>query len=159
MSKDHDLFNDINYFTDRPFVGQDLYRLICGEKIGSGAYRSVYDSLLVKNAVVKITEDVRANILEMEVWKAVKDTPAVRWFAPCLYISPAGHILIQRKARPVKPSDKLPKKLPMLFTDIKKENFGYIGKQLVCTDYQFISRAIDIAWNTNMREVDWNYPN
>lgn len=139
---------------DYPFVAQDLARFALGDFIGSGAYRYVFEFDLIPNTVIKYCPEADANVLEMAVWKAAKGQKYAKWLAPCLHISFQGHFLIQRKCKPVKYTDKLPKMIPDFFTDIKLENFGWIGKQLVCHDYQFLTRAIDRSMHV-MRKETW----
>jgi hypothetical protein len=149
-------FVEINYVLENPFVSSDLVRLVMGDKIGHGAYRTVYEFPLRKNTVIKVAADYEtSNLLEWAVWQAVKNTPYKKWFAPCMEISRCGHFLLQKRIKPIKAGDKLPKKIPAVFNDIKKENWGWIGKQLVCHDYQSIDRAYDFAFNVNMKEVNW----
>jgi hypothetical protein len=154
QSKRLERFVDISDVSHYPFVTQDALRFICGDKISEGQYRAVFDCDLFKGYVVKVSYTPFANITEFEVWQAVKGTPHAKWFAPCLNISPCGHFLIQKKVRAISDKDKLPKKLPNVFTDIKKTNFGFIGKQLVCHDYQMLCRAIDASFLTNY-VVEW----
>ncbi len=145
---------DIIHLSGYPFVCMDLLRFVCGDKLGEGAYRSVFEFDHIKNTVIKISHDNNANITEYEVWKNVIGTKHEKWFAPCITISPCGHFLIQKRVRPITDQDKLPKRMPDMFTDIKKSNFGFIGKQLVCHDYQFLIRAIDASFLTS-RNVEW----
>ena len=142
---------------NNPFDMQDLLRMCVGDFIAAGEYRSVFDWSLKKGVVVKYChkDDCSPNWTEYSIWNAVKGTKYEKWFCPVLEISPCGSFLLMKKARSIKETDKLPKKLPNFFTDIHTGNFGWIGSQLVCTDYQFISRALDLSFNTNMRDVDW----
>ena len=150
-----DRFFNIQWFAERPFLGMEALRFLLGDKIGSGQFRAVYSFDFIPNSVIKVcTKESPANIIEMEVWKLAKGTTYEKWFAPCLYISPEGSFLIQKKCKPIPESGKLPKNIPSFFADVKRANWGYIGKQLVCHDYQFIIRALDIAMNSK-REVSW----
>jgi hypothetical protein len=142
-------YADIRHVTDRPFVSEDLIRFCLGDKISEGAYRAVYEFDLIPNTVIKISLGGTPNIVEFEVWEQLKDTPYAKWLAPCLHISPTGHFLIQRKCKPVPPDYKLPKKLPEFFTDLKRENWGLLNGKLVCVDYQFIMRSLDVAFNAS----------
>jgi hypothetical protein len=154
-----DRFTALNYLAERPFIVQDLLRMCCADVIGSGAFRAVFDYGFHKGYVMKVCDGSDANVIEHEIWRTVKDMPYAKWFAPCIDLSPCGYFLVQKKTRPIKASDKLPKAIPGFFTDIKKENFGWIGKQLVCHDYQFLTSGIDLAFNTMLRKVDWNKVN
>lgn len=148
-------YRDINFLTNRQFFSQDLARLCLGDKLGEGAYRAVFEFDLIPNSVIKITTATEVNVIEFNVWNQLKKTQYSKWFAPCLFISPCGHFLIQKRVRPIKDGDKLPKKLPAVFTDIKKANWGWLGKRLVCHDYQFISKAFELGFNVHMDNVKW----
>lgn len=140
-----------------PFAMQDLVRFCLGNFIAKGSSRTVFVWDMRPNTVVKYchADDCEANWVEYAIWQAVKDTKSARWFCPVIDISPCGRFLLMEKARPIVKTDKLPKKLPNVFTDIHTGNFGWLGSQLVCTDYQFIGRPLDIALCTNMREANW----
>ncbi|MDB5200590.1 MAG: hypothetical protein JWO92_2553 [Chitinophagaceae bacterium] len=148
-------FNDINFIVNRQFFAQDLLRLCFGNKLGEGAYRAVFEFDLIPNTVIKVADVTKSNVLEYHVWEGLKNTSYHKWFAPCLFISPCGHFLIQKRVRPIKDGDKLPNKLPAIFTDIKKNNWGWIGKRLVCHDYQFIHKAFELGFNVHMHNVKW----
>lgn len=136
--------------TQNLFSLTDLMRLCLGDKIGEGQYRVVFDFDLIPDTVIKWDKNgvPSCNWNEYNVYNAMKDTKFKKWFAPIVGISPGGEFLLMKKARPITDSDKLPKRLPNFFTDIKRQNFGYIGDQLVCVDYQFIFRALDISFQS-----------
>jgi len=138
------------------FSLMDLMRLCLGAKIGEGQYRVVYDFDLIPDVVCKWDKNTcpACNWNEFNVWNAMKDTKYKKWFAPVLNISPGGEFLLMQKARPIQDGDKLPTNIPNFFTDIKRENFGFIGTQIVCVDYQFIYRALDLAFNSGTRKFD-----
>lgn len=141
-----------------PFALQDLARFCLGDYIGGGEYRLVFDFDPVSGSVIKFcnADDCQSNWTEYSIWQSVKDTKNAKWFCPVIDISPCGRFLIMEKARAIKEDENLPKKLPNFFTDIKRSNFGFIGDRLVCTDYQFISRAIDLSFCTSNRNADWD---
>lgn len=154
--------NNLNYLAkmnviNNPFATQDLLRFCLGDFIGSGDYRMVFEWSFKPNTVVKYcdAEDCQANWTEYSIWESVKGTKNEKWFCPVLGISPCGRFLLMKKAKPIKATDKFPKKIPNFFTDTHTGNFGWIGKRLVCTDYQFIHRALDISFNTKMRNAEW----
>lgn len=149
-----DRFSGIHHISTMPFIMRDCVELLCGMKLGSGQFRDVYQCNIIRNAVVKVSTEPQANWCEYNVWQSVADQKYAKWFAPVLWISPGGHLLIMQKARMLKYEDKKPAKIPSFFTDLKLSNFGWIGKQLVCTDYQFITRAIDIAFGANFRKFE-----
>jgi len=142
---------------DLPFAMQDLVRFCFGDFIGKGSFRTVFNWDLRSGTVVKFchANDCQSNWTEYAIWQSIKDTKNAKWFCPVIDISPCGRFLLMKKARSLKQTDKLPTKLPNFFTDIHTGNFGWIGKQLVCTDYQFIERPLDLSFNTNMRKAEW----
>lgn len=132
-------------YIDDPKVTLEIFDCILGEFIGSGCFREVYQHPHYKDYVVKIeTGNTRENCLEWDVWRSVQFTENAKWFAPCTYISDNGIILIQKKVKVLwdKPQSKIPDKIPWFFTDIKSDNFGWIGNQLVCHDYSFTAGMI-----------------
>jgi len=139
----------------------EAFNLLCGDKIGTGMSRTVFECVLLPNYVVKVeTDSCRfQNILEYETWNIVKWTEASRWFAECRWISPNGKILIQEKTRP--PADhELVEKVPIWFTDLKRSNWGMVrtnGKKeyLVCHDYGTSLMLQNGTVTKRMRKADW----
>jgi hypothetical protein len=73
--------------------------------------------------------------MEWMVWESVRSVDYVRdWFAPCLFISPTGGVLLQVRTTPVLSHD-LPERVPVYLTDLKPRNFGRLGKRIVQHDY------------------------
>jgi len=128
--------------TERCF--ESAFNLLCGEVIGRGMSRTVYDSPLLPNSVIKVETAAHQfqNVIEWETWERVRDTPASRWFAACEWISPDGIVLVMQRTRPPAPSE-FPDRVPVYLTDMKRTNYGMVGecrggvgKQLlVCHDY------------------------
>ena len=128
-------------------IVNDLCNSLLGEKLGSGSTRDVYVLSYDTSKVVKIAKDGgRQNILEYETWRSVQHSDYhSKWFAPCVWISNGGNILIQERAVPIIPPkldkdykvmiDKIPDKIPNYFTDIKLTNFGFIDGRFCCIDY------------------------
>lgn len=113
----------------------DLFHLLCGEEIGRGQYRVVYQHALDRRLVVK--HDTRANwsnVQEYAMWCNLQDGALSKWLAPVEWLSPGGIWLIQAKTRPI-PIGKYPKKVPAIFADIKPENWGLYKGRPVCHDY------------------------
>jgi hypothetical protein len=114
-----------------------------GSVIGNGAYRCVYEDLHDASCVIKVERRDRAtfhfaNVLEWEVWQALRGTAVGRLIAPCLDISHNGQVLIQKKTEPLdwkRDRAGLPKELPRCFTDLALRNWGRLGKKIVCHDY------------------------
>jgi len=137
--------------------------MVLGEYIGSGATRVVYSYGPDPRYVVKIQDDETSgfdNVIEWSIWSLVENYQAeayrdiTRWFAPCKCISDNGRMLIQRKTKPINSMADLPDKIPNFFTDIKPENFGLIGKNLVCHDYaDVLYRLGYLGFNKRMRSA------
>lgn len=128
------------FITQLPEIGFEMVNFVCGDLIGAGGSREVYEYNLDPKFVVKIdvAEDCGDNIVEWRIWNIVRHTTdgTKDWFAECTWISTNGRIMLQRKTKPLHTKyDKIPDKIPAYFTDIKESNFGWIGDNLVCHDY------------------------
>ena len=134
-------------------IPRDLLRLICGEEIGSGIGRTVYECTIRPDLVVKIETPAGSfqNVLEWEFWRAWEfDKGMKRWLAPCEAISQCGTILLQQRTTPI-PQARLPAKMPKFLTDTKISNFGLWKNRVVCHDYgMVVSEA-----STALRKVEW----
>ena len=141
------------------FSSEDMVRMCLGDKLGEGQYRIVFDFALIPDTVCKFDKScpASANWNEYNVWNAVKGTRHEKWFAPIVAISPGGEFLLMKKARPIQDGDKWPKKIPLFFADVKRDNFGFIDNKIVCTDYQFICRAVDLSFNSGTRDFNLSY--
>lgn len=133
-------------------VNTDLILSLCGKKIGSGSQRYVYEYNLDKKYVIKIEPNsTESNITEYMLWDEVKglrgDLEWVKeWFAPILWMSPNGKILVmERTYEESKIRGKnleRPKEVPAFFSDLKYDNWGWIGNKFVCHDYGFLYKFI-----------------
>ena len=125
-----------DYIIDVPdVIKNDFIKLFCGELIGYGVYRQVYqhkfdDSLVIK--VESADSKLFANTREWVIWNELENDPMRKYFAPCVDISENGLILIQKKTKPM---GKYPDKIPAFFTDTKRANYGSYKGQFVCHDY------------------------
>ncbi len=121
-----------------PETYQDAFNLLCGDKIGEGTTRTVFECKLRPELVVKVEDgDMRdfANVVEAKFWSEYEGSPAIaKWLAPVEFLSPDGRILLQRRADPVREKE-LPKKIPAFLADTKVGNFGRISGRIVCVDY------------------------
>lgn len=135
---------------------EDAFNLLCGDLIGRGIHRFVYECRIRPDLVVKVENNDHmryfANVHEMAFWsehhrfKAVAD-----WLAPCEFLSPDGRILLQKRAEPLHMTAPLPDKLPAFLTDWKRENYGMYDGRFVCVDY-----AMTIPNpNRKLRKVTW----
>lgn len=137
---------------------KQIQKQICGELIGFGCYRSVYALKGNPDYVVKIEDDPTtgtfANITEWRnyinnrEWKFLAD-----YLAPCELITEDGRVLIQRRVT-FKSKELYPTHVPIMFTDIKTANFGWIGKQFVCCDYAYIPVCVVQKGGIKMQRVE-----
>lgn len=126
------------FLKDTDLVRENM-NFLCGELIGSGSFRDVFQYQLDPNYVVKIQREkgMFNNIIEFEIWKLVMGSEYEKYFARCSWISDGGRIMLQRKTTPFTKRKPAPEVIPNFFTDIKDSNFGYIGKQLTAHDYDY----------------------
>lgn len=129
--------NEIMEFTSE--VHDALSGLVFGEEIGRGAFRIVYDYPLDDSLVIKgafCHRGIASNFKEKAIWEEVSMREDIaKWLAPVMGMSHNGRYLIMKKARMSEDTSEFPKKVPHFFTDLKYQNYGFIGKQLVCVDY------------------------
>lgn len=121
---------------------EDAFNLLCGKQLGEGIHRKVFECRLRDDLVVKVEDDGEnfwrffANAHEMRFWNDHRDyQPVAKWLAPCRYLSPDGRILLQDRCESITRAYELPEKMPSFLTDFKRENFGWLGGNLVCLDY------------------------
>jgi hypothetical protein len=136
-------------------VELDFFRMFCGDLIGTGVARTVYNHAQDPKLVVKIEHYARSfqNIIEWETWKRVEMTEHAKWFAPCVNVSPTGIVLIQKKTA-IKSTKHYPERIPTFFTDTKYSNYGFLGRQLVCHDYG-VHLLMEKGMRKTMRKADW----
>lgn len=118
-------------------VQRDLFNVLCGDRLGKGTAREVYECTLDPTKVIKI-EYANAsfqNVMEWDIWLWASHGPLKKWFAPCRFISGCGIVMVQDRVQPLPKTYKLPKKLPSLIGDLKRENFGLLKGRLVTCDY------------------------
>lgn len=137
----------------RTYLAIDMFAMMKGEKLGSGAYRDVFECNLNPKWVIKVEAGRKwCNVAEFLIWRDWQNCPKIaEWLAPIHHISPDGHILIQSRTKPLN-RRKLPKTLPKFLTDIKPENFGILNGRVVCHDYAFILSTL----KHDHRKVKWN---
>lgn len=140
-----------------PPLWQDALSLLCGNRIGDGISRAVFECELNAEWVVKVcySGDKRfQNQYEWRFWDNAQEAPDVKkWLAPCLHISQAGNFLIQRRTTPVTIAElrkKVPR-VPRFLTDLKPANWGRIGKNIVCHDYGTALMEL----TSGMKKADW----
>lgn len=121
---------------DDNVVHRDAFRMLTGKRLGGGMSREVYECELFPDCVVKVEDSAGffQNVIEWETWSRVRGTAYERWFAPCRWISPNGSILIMARTTELR-EHELPKRMPVFLTDFKRQNYGRLGRQVVCHDY------------------------
>lgn len=135
---------------------EQIKQTFVGNMIGEGCYRKVHECRLDPSLVIKLekTYDTFSNIMEWKVWQEVEYSPFKKWFAPCVFMSDNGDVLIQKKVDPISKRDKLPDSIPAFLSDIKPENFGFFEGRLVCSDYG--SLPITAQWSEKkMKKANW----
>lgn len=120
-------------------IAVDAFNMLCGKKIGSGAFRDVFECKLLPDMVVKVetNTDYRdfANAKEMKFWCDNQNHSEIaKWLAPCTYLSPDARVMLQRRVASISESE-MPEKLPAFLSDIKADNFGRLDGRIVCVDY------------------------
>lgn len=140
-------------------TADQIINKVCGNLIGSGKFRDVYELKGNPDYVVKFERDPSlarfANVCEWINWKDNYEWDYLYpWLCPCVDITETGQFLIQRRAQPLKP-DQLPEKVPSLFTDLKPENFGWLENRIVILDYSFF--AIHTPTN-KFKKAKWRFP-
>lgn len=146
---------------------EDAFNLLCGDRIGYGMSRQVFECALLPGYVVKVEKDPMhtwQNIMEWKTWDIVQDTAASRWFAECRWISPGGKILIQERTRPAGLAE-FPDRVPLWFTDLKRQNWGMAKSQrkngtpgkewLVCIDYGTCLALQDGTSTKRTKKAEW----
>lgn len=152
--KDREL---IEWMRGSPTATVDLFRMLTGEVIGRGAFRTVYECDLNKDWVVKVETHSGefSNTTEWQVWEwcnRCQPHIAEKYLAPCRFISPCGLFLIQDKTTKTD-LKSYPKKVPaFLNNDIKESNWGLYKNRVVCHDYGMLrytagSKLEKVCWH------------
>jgi hypothetical protein len=146
---------------DNPEIFKGIAELLCGKRLGSGCSRTVFQCKVDRSLVVKIEEDPEwhhQNIMEWEVWQHVEYNKKInKWFAPCIALSPCGRILLQKKVK-FRDVSTYPAKIPAFFTDFQATNYGFLGKQFVCSDYGLMLHDVGLG-SKRLKKVDWSKEN
>jgi hypothetical protein len=145
-----------------PAVGYDFVTSLCGEYLGSGQFRSVFDYALDDKYVIKVEpKNTNCNTIEYMMYNEIQylqgDLNWVKdWFSPVKWISPNGRLLVMRKTKPHtdKTKKKRPDNIPKFLWDVKEENFGWIGNNYVCHDYGQLYNLIE--YSKRMVKIDWD---
>lgn len=141
-------------------VKEDAFNFLCGNLIGRGMDRDVFECNLRKDVVIKVeAADVRCrfqNLQEWMVWGRIAGTEFEKWFAPVLEISPNGRCLMMARTE-VLGQAELPDRMPAFFTDFKRQNFGRYQGRIVCHDYGS-NLLMEQGMTRRMRKVKWRDP-
>lgn len=128
----------------------------CGRKLGQGCSRSVYEFKPDPRYVIKITDwaGIESNLLELHIWMELKWVhDLAQWLAPVIWANQDCRVILQRRVE-FKAIGKYPKKVPHWFTDLKIQNYGWIGRRFVCADYG--GCVITNGFTRRMKTVNWN---
>lgn len=141
--------------TESSFFENEARSLFLGDFLGRGSTREVYAIHSDDSSVIKIETGSRAfqNVEEWSCWTWLKHLPISDWFAPCISISAAGSMLIQRRVYPMRPGER-PVKVPAFLCDLKPENFGMLDGRPVCCDYGTVLSAIRQS-HKHLVKADW----
>lgn len=134
-------FKQINTLTNGKKLN-GIVKVLCDEKIGKGANREVFILKQNPGYVVKVEGNPStgnfANISEFCNYRDYREVLGFgKFLAPCEFITETGQVLIQKRVEFKRRKD-YPKYIPAVFTDLKLQNFGWIGNQFVCCDYSFL---------------------
>jgi hypothetical protein len=134
---------------------RDFLLSVIREQLGIGRDRRVFANELLPDCVIKLEDGYRAfqNVIEWDTWDRVKGTKWACWFAPCVWISQCGAVLVMKRTTPAR-QHEYPERVPMFLTDLKRANYGLLGKRLVCHDYG-TNMAYEHGLNDRMRRADW----
>lgn len=137
-------------------VGTEFFNLVCGNLLGEGTSRFVFEYKIDKRYVVKIDcSNVSANNLEWQIWHEIAYVEKMkRWFAPIGTMTTCGRVMLQRRCKTGIPYDEYPKKIPDFFTDLKYENWGMLDGKMVCFDYAS-TKLLDFKFDYKLVPAKW----
>ena len=148
---------DAGVFVGMNHVYEDAFNLLAGRQIASGMTRTVFECTVDKGLVVKVEQaEVRThfqNLMEWFVWNRVCGTAFEKWFAPVVEISPDGRVLLMKRVEPIG-ATRLPKSVPVFFTDLKPSNFGVYQGRVVACDYGS-HLLMEVGMTKRLKRADW----
>jgi hypothetical protein len=131
---------------------------LIGEEIGRGRTRRVFTVKDDLQFVIKqdISEE-GANAAEYANYKMACFLGFREWLAPVVFLSQNGKYLVQFKCEKIRKEDieKMPKKVPSFFKDLKRHNWGFFGGQFVCFDYAQARFDRFRDTNVKLKKVVW----
>lgn len=136
----------------------EFFNYFCGEFIGGGHARNVFEYIPDKRWVIKIeTGNTISNALEYNLWNHVEDVASVsKWLAPVKNLSHNNRIMLQRRCKPIYEVSKLPKRVPAFFTDLHMRNWGLLDGKVVCFDYAN-HLMLENGMTLKMRTPKWEH--
>lgn len=158
--------NDWRKFQAQHFpgtLGAEFFDHMVGDLLGSGVDRTVFEYVPDKTCVIKFStrRTCFQNIHEWDLWQqhhSGTPTAVCKFLAPCVSISHSGNVLIQKRTKPIPWDRKLPKFVPVVLTDLKRENWGIYQGRIVCHDYgrhDAIWAASRARPRGNMKRAEW----
>lgn len=134
---------------------EGAFNLLCGDLLGEGIHRKVFECRIDPTLVVKVETDEHhrsfANVMEHKNWSENElYKPVSSWLAPVVAISPCGLVMLQKRVEPLRESE-LPEKLPAFLTDTKRANFGLYEGRVVACDYSFLITTI----SARLKKAEW----
>lgn len=137
-------------------IENDFFEMICTDKIGAGINREVWGTIN-PHVVIKFEEpDSHNNITEYNLWRSacLADNDFQHWLAPCIKISKCGRVLMMRRTTPLEKWN-VPKKIPRIFCDIGRRNWGMLKGRAVCHDYGSNYASVH-GMTGELKEAQWN---
>lgn len=134
---------------------KDLFHLVTGDRLGSGAARETFVFAPDPSKVIKFETRCQSfqNAIEWDLWQFVKDIPNLaKWYAPCRACSNTGSILLMDRTDPLPRGYAMPKRMPSFLTDLKRDNYGLLNGRLVAHDY---GTGPAFKFDATPRKVDW----
>ena len=134
----------------------EIFNGLCGDIIGEGVSRVVYDCLINDDYVVKIHkaswEGINQNYNEFLIYSEAS-VKIRKYLAPIHWISDYNIVLFQRKCEPLQ-KKQIPKKIPRFLNDRKQENWGLLDGKVVCFDYGICKTTFN---SIDTELVDWEW--
>lgn len=138
-------------------TARELLALVCGEYLGAGIHREVYEYAPNPEFVIKLETASAsfANAREWLIWERVSQWSCKTqdWFAPCFRISPRGDWLIQARTMPLN-GENMPERVPDVLNDLKTDNWGRLNGRVVCHDYAD-ALIVEKGITKRMKKADW----
>lgn len=141
-------------FINSKTIQLDIYDCILGKEIGRGMSRIVYQHRTDPTLVVKVEQQAGSfqNIREAELWFEISGTKFKKWFAPVVYVSACGTVIMQKKCDFLD-KKKYPDKIPTFLFDTKYSNYGMLDGKFVCFDYGTIPFTAN--WSEKMKKSNF----